>query len=127
MGFTCEEDARRVLDVLPKRFGKYGLTIHPDKTRRVAFRPPSRPDRPNSTVACRPGTFDLLGFTHYWGLSRTGVWVVKRQTAPSRFCRAVTKIAQWLRLHRHDPVAEQHQSLWQKLRGHFAYYGITSN
>jgi RNA-directed DNA polymerase len=44
MGFTCEEDARRVLDVLPKRFGKYGLTIHPDKTRLVPFRrPPSRP------------------------------------------------------------------------------------
>ena len=127
MGFACEEDARRLLDVLPKRFGRYGLTIHPDKTRLVPFRPPSRPDRPDSGGDHRPGTFDLLGFTHYWGRSRKGIWVVKRQTAPSRFCRAVRTIAQWLRLHRHDPLADQHQTLSQKLRGHFAYYGITGN
>jgi hypothetical protein len=127
MGFACEHDARRVLDVLPKRFGKYGLTIHPDKTRLVPFRPPSRPPRQDAAVDCRPGTFVLLGFTHYWGLSRKGLWVVKRQTAPSRFRRAVLRIAQWLRLHRHDPVAAQHQTLGQKLRGHFAYYGITGN
>jgi RNA-directed DNA polymerase len=127
IGFACEQDARRVLDVLPKRFGKYGLTIHPDKTRLVAFRPPSRSNRQDSVRDRRPGTFDLLGFTHYWGLSRKGIWVVKRRTAPSRFRRAVTKVAQWLRIHRHDPVADQHQTLWQKLRGHFAYYGITGN
>ena len=67
IGFTCEEDARRVLEVLPKRFGKYGLTIHPDKTRLVAFQPPDRTDRPDSGKGPTPGTFDLLGFTHYWG------------------------------------------------------------
>ena len=94
MGFTCEEDARRVLDVLPKRFGKYGLTIHPDKTRLVAFRPPGRSDRRRPPDgASEPGTFDLLGFTHYWGRSRKGVWVVKRRTAASRFRRALTRIA----------------------------------
>jgi hypothetical protein len=127
MGFACEEDARRVLDVLPKRFGKYGLTIHPDKTRLVAFRPPSRSNRPSPERNHRPGTFDLLGFTHYWGRSRKGVWVVKRRTAAHRFRRAITKIAQWLRNHRHDPVAELHQTLGQKLRGHFTNYGITGN
>ena len=126
MGFTCEEDARRVLEVLPKRFGKYGLTIHPDKTRLVAFQPPDRPDR-RTPAGCRPGTFDLLGFTHYWGRSRKGIWVVKRRTAASRLRRAITKIAQWCRLNRHRPIAEQHQTLGQKLRGHFAYYGITGN
>jgi RNA-directed DNA polymerase len=127
IGFASEQDARRVLGVLPKRFGKYGLTIHPDKTRLVAFRPPSRPHRADASGAGRPGTFDLLGFTHYWGLSRQGFWVVKRRTASSRFHRAVKKIAWWLRMHRHEPVAAQHQTLWQKLRGHFAYYGITGN
>jgi hypothetical protein len=127
MGFACEEDARRVLDVLPKRFGKYGLTIHPEKTRLVAFRSPSRPDRQGSNAAAQPGTFDLLGFTHYWGRSRKGIWVVKRRTASSRFRRALRKLAQWCRFHRHEPVVEQHQTLWQKLRGHFAYYGITGN
>jgi group II intron reverse transcriptase/maturase len=128
MGFACEEDARRVLDVLPKRFGRYGLTIHPDKTRLVPFRrPPSRPLPTGSEADPRPGTFDLLGFTHFWGRSWKGNWVVKRQTAPSRFRRALRQIAAWCRLNRHQPLAVQHQALCQKLRGHCAYYGITGN
>jgi group II intron reverse transcriptase/maturase len=126
MGFACEDDARRVLEVLPKRCGKYGLTLHPEKTRLVAFQPPDRADRTGSASAA-PGTFDLLGFTHYWGQSRKGNWVVKRQTAPSRFRRALRTIAHWCRSHRHLPLAEQHRTLGQKLRGHFAYYGITGN
>ncbi len=128
IGFTREDDARRVWDVLPKRFGKYGLTVHPEKTRLIQFqRPPSRPARKGQPQAESPGTFDLLGFSHYWARSRKGNWVVKRKTAPSRFTRAVTRIAQWCRIHRHHPIAEQHQTLSQKLRGHFAYYGITGN
>src|SRR5712691_8575823 len=119
MGFTCERDARRVLDVLPKRFGKYGLTIHPDKTRLVPFvRPPSRPVPPG-LPGVSPGSFDFLGFTHYCSRSKRGLWVVKRKTAGSRFHRAVRKIAEWCRLNRHRPMAEQHQPLGQKLRGHF--------
>ncbi len=74
-----------------------------------------------------PGSFDLLGFTHYWGRSRRGYWVVKRKTATSRLSRALTRMAQWCRLNRHQPLAEQHQTLSQKLHGHFAYYGITGN
>jgi hypothetical protein len=127
MGFSCEEDARRVLDVLPKRFGKYGLTIHPTKTRLVPFRPPSRSSRADSGVTTQPGSFAFLGFTHFWGKSRKGTWVVKRQTAASRFVRAIRMIEQWCRWNRHHPLAEQHQTLWRKLRGHFAYYGITGN
>src|SRR5450631_2007508 len=128
MGFACEEDARRVLDVLPKRFGKYGLTLHPDKTRLVPFqRPSSQAKPPDASGRCAPGSFDLLGFTHYWGQSLRGYWVVKRKTAQDRLSRALTKIAQWCRLNRHQPLAEQHQTLAQKLGGHFAYYGITGN
>jgi len=127
MGFACEEDARRVLDVLPKRFGKYGLTIHPTKTRLVPFRPPSRSPRVRPGESSPSGTFDFLGFTHFWGRSRTGTWVVKRQTAASRFVRAIKTITQWLRWNRHLPIADQHQTLGRKLRGHFAYYGITGN
>jgi RNA-directed DNA polymerase len=126
MGFTCEEDAWRVLEVLPKRFAKYGLTLHPDKTRLVPFQRPSQP--PGSGGAGpRPGTFDLLGFTHHWGRSRRGVWVVQRRTAANRFSRVVKKIAQWCRFHRHQPIAAQHQALSQKLQGHDAYYGLTGN
>jgi group II intron reverse transcriptase/maturase len=124
MGFACEADARRVLDVLPKRFGKYGLTIHPDKTRLVPFaRPSSRPTRAGSEALPPPGSFDFLGFTHFWSRSKKGVWVVKRKTAGSRFQRALRKVAAWCRLNRHLPIGEQHQALGQKLRGHFAYYG----
>jgi RNA-directed DNA polymerase len=127
MGFTCEEDAVRVLDVLPKRFGKYGLTLHPDKTRLVAFRPPTPSATASAGSGSSPGTYDLLGFTHYWGRSRRGTWVVKRHTAPSRFRRALGTIAEWCRFNRHRPVAEQQHTLGQKLRGHCAYYGITGN
>ncbi len=109
MGFACEEDARRVLEVLPKRFGKYGRTIHPDKTRLVAFRPP--PDRAGPASGPLAGTFELLGFTHYWGRSRKGTWVVKRRTAGSRLCRAIRRIAQWCRCNRHRPIPEQHRTL----------------
>jgi RNA-directed DNA polymerase len=127
MGFACEEDARRVWEVLPKRFGKYGLTIHPDKTRLVPFRAPPRRDRGTPGPESRPGTFDFLGFTHHWGWSRKGNAVVVRQTSARRFNRAVKAIAEWCRRHRHRPVPEQHATLSQKLRGHYGYYGITGN
>jgi group II intron reverse transcriptase/maturase len=120
-----EGDAQRVLDVLPKRFGKYGLTLHPEKTRLVRFVRPRRPG--GGGDGDPPGTFDLLGFTHFWTRSRKGAWVVKRKTAASRFTRAVRAISVWCQRNRHRPVAEQHKALGQKLRGHCAYYGITGN
>jgi RNA-directed DNA polymerase len=128
MGFACESDARRVLEVLPKRFGKYGLTLHPDKTRLVPFqRPPHGQPGTCGSGKAATGTFDLLGFTHYWGRSRRGFWVVKRKTAQSRLSRALKMIARWCRLNRHQPLEEQHRTLVQKLLGHYAYYGITGN
>jgi group II intron reverse transcriptase/maturase len=128
IGFTEEGDARRVLAVLPQRFGKYGLTLHPDKTRLVPFRePPPAAHGKGTGSATPPGTFPLLGFTHYWGRSRRGTWVVKRKTASSRLSRAMRSIAPWCRLNRHRPIGEPQHTLGQKLRGHFAYYGITGN
>jgi RNA-directed DNA polymerase len=128
MGFSCEEDARRVLEILPKRFEKYGLTIHPEKTRLVPFERPDRDaDRGNPGQRQPAGVFDLLGFTHYWARSRTGRWVVKRKTSGSRFRRGLQALSQWCRINRHRPIRDQHQTLSQKLTGHFAYYGITGN
>ena len=128
IGFTREDDARRVMAVMPKRFGKYGLTVHPDKTKLVPFRRPPLASSPKGGPdGDRPGTFDLLGFTHYWSRSRRGNWVVKRKTSASRFTGALRKIAQWCRVYRHRPIAEQHRTLSQKLCGHYAYYGITGN
>lgn len=124
--FALEQDARRVMDVLPKRFGRYGLALHPVKTRLVEFGRPRRP--PGQEGDGRgPGSFDLLGFTHYWERSRHGTWVIKRKTANSRFTRALCRVREWCRDHRHLPIAKQCQALGQKLRGHFGYYGITGN
>jgi group II intron reverse transcriptase/maturase len=121
--FEREEDARRVLNVLPKRFGRYGLRLHPEKTRLVAFgRPPS-----SGASGEGPGSFDFLGFTHHWGRSRRGEWVVRRKTAKGRLARTLRRIGEWLREHRHDHVRDQHRALEQKLRGHDGYYGVTGN
>jgi RNA-directed DNA polymerase len=127
LGFSREEDARRVLAVLPKRFGKYGLRLHPDKTRLIDFRAPRGSGPKGPTDPPRRGTFDLLGFTHYWAKSRRGYWVIKQKTATDRLSRAINRIGQWCREHRHEPVSEQHEELAQKLRGHYGYYGITGN
>lgn len=126
--FSLENDARRVLDVLPKRFGKYGLILHPGKTRLVEFRRPRRgPKAEDGNRMARLSSFDLLGFTHYWCKSRRGYWVVKRKTAASRFRRALKRVGVWCREHRNWPVAEQQRTLAKKLRGHDAYYGLTGN
>jgi group II intron reverse transcriptase/maturase len=122
MFFEREHDARRVLDVLPKRFEKYGLQVHPDKTRLVPFRRPS-----DDHDGPRPSHFDFLGFTHYWGQARSGRWVIKRKTAKGRLQRAIKAIWEWCRRYRHGRIANQHQSLNRKLTGHYAYYGITGN
>jgi RNA-directed DNA polymerase len=127
IGFSDYRDAQRVMEVIPKRFDKYGLTVHPTKTKLVRFFPPSsRKDR-NQPPDDRPGTFNLLGFTHYWGRSRKGYWVVQRKTAADRFSRAVGNIDHWCRDNRHLSIDEQHQKLNEKLRGHYAYYGVTGN
>ena len=92
IGFRDLRDAQRVMEVVPKRFGKYGLTVHPTKTKLVPFRRPSSAAKDRDDPRDRPGTFDLLGFTHYWDRSRRGHWVVKKKTATDRFSRSVRSI-----------------------------------
>jgi hypothetical protein len=120
--FEREDDARRVMNVLPKRCSKYGLTVHPEKTRLIAFRRPAK-----AAQAASSGSFDFLGFTHFWARSRRGYWVVMRTTAKSRFTRALRQVRTWCKTYRHLPIASQHRELSLKLRGHCAYYGITGN
>jgi hypothetical protein len=123
-----EADARRVLEVLPKRFGRYGLALHPEKTRLVEFRRPARrPSSSDDNSNGKPGTFDLLGFTHYWGASRNDKWVIKRKTASDRFRRSLKRVVEWCRQHRHDDIQTQWKALVRKLRGHYGYFGISSN
>ena len=127
IGFRDHRDAQRVMDVIPKRFGKYGLTIHPDKTQLLPFGRPSSTTDDRGGPRERPGTFNLLGFTHYWARSRRGYWIVKLKTASDRFSRAVRSIDSWCQAHRHWSIGEQQQKLNEKLRGHYAYYGVTGN
>ncbi len=122
IGCELESDAQRIMAVLPKRFGRYGLTIHPTKTKLVKFSRPKLHDDGKGN-----GTFDFLGFTHYWARGRKVTWVVKRKTAAKRLRRAGKRVWQWCQHHRHDPMREQHKTLSAKLRGHYQYYGIRSN
>ena len=117
---TSERDARRIEEVLPKRFGKYGLKIHEDKTRLLDFR------RPKGGQG-KSETFDFLGFTHYWGKTRRGGWAVKRKTAKKKLKAAIRRVYEWCKGNRHRPVKEQWETLGAKLRGHYQFYGITCN
>ena len=119
-----QRDALRVKKALSQRLARYGLRLHPEKTRLIEFHRPSgrKPRREK-----RPGTFSWLGFRHYWGLSRHGNWVVKRKTDPKRLARALRELRHWCRRHRHTPVSWQRAQLASKLRGHYGYYGVTHN
>jgi RNA-directed DNA polymerase len=123
--FENREDAVRIREVMEKRLAKYGLTLHPTKTHLVDLREAQDRGRP-------PGehtehTFDFLGFTHLWKRSRRGFWVAVRQTARSRLARALRRVVEYCRKHRHAPLRQQQQYLSQLLRGHDAYYGILGN
>jgi RNA-directed DNA polymerase len=124
--FQYREDAERVLAALKKRFGKYGLALHPEKTRLIEFGRDAlaKSEEPGGK---KPGTFDFLGFTHICGRSRKGKFTIHLRTARKRLGRSLKKVAAWCQEHRHDPVEEQSQALNAKLRGHDQYYGRPTN
>ncbi|MDO8588397.1 MAG: group II intron reverse transcriptase/maturase [Armatimonadota bacterium] len=123
--FQYREDAEKVMRVLPKRFAKYGLTLHPEKTRLVEFGryALAKAER----AGTKPATFDFLGFTHQCARSRRGKFTVHVKSMKKRLKRAFKAIAEWCQTHRHDPVAQQQQALNAKLRGHYQYYGRATN
>lgn len=125
--FAKEEDARRVMDVLPKRFAHYGLMLHPEKTRLVAFERPDRPSRNDDDGPASPGTFSFLGFTIHWRKSPSGRWNVKMRTAKDRFRRALVNIVEWCKANRHAPLEDQRRALNQRLRGHYGYFDRIGN
>ena len=115
---------KRLLDVLGKRLGRYGLTLHETKTRYVDFRrrrPCGRHWMASAT------TFDFLGFTHVWGRSMKGRDVVRQITAKGRFARALKSVHDWCKRNRHLPIEAQRDYLARAIRGHCAYYGLAGN
>ena len=123
IGFARREDAERVLEVLHKRMAKYGLTLHPDKTRLIAFKRP----RHGQSDRSGPGTFDFLGFTMYWCRTRRGGWRLGMKTRKARIQRTLMNLGEWCRRHRHLSLKEQHAALSRRLRGHYQYFGVNGN
>ena len=121
MGYAFKGDAEKVYRVLPKRFARYGLSIHPEKSRLVQF------SRPYWRQGKGPGTFAFLGFDHYWDKTRNGGWTIKRKTQGKRLRRFLSGLHEWCRVNRHLNIVEQYQTLKSKLRGHYQYYGVRGN
>ena len=118
LGFSEESDAERVMEVLPKRFAKYELTLHPEKTKMINL---------NSKRGGSGRSFDFLGFTHYLGKSSKGYKVLKRKTSSKRLTRAIVNIGKFIKLNRHMKLSDLIAAINVKLRGHYSYYGITFN
>lgn len=123
IAFEHQEDAERVMAVLGKRMSKYGLNLHPRKTRLLPFgRPPRRQQGGKG-----PAGFNFLGFTHYWQRGSWGVWRPACKTRGARLSKAIKAVYEWSRRHRHLPVATQHQALVRRIRGHYNYFGVSGN
>lgn len=123
LGFQREDDARRVLQVLAKRFARFGLDLHPEKSRLIEFGRPARAQRSGQGA----NTFDFVGFTHYWARSRRGYWVIKRKTKRKTVKKHIQGIRAWCRRNRHRALEEQHRIISAKLRGHYQYFGVRGN
>lgn len=122
-GFEHKEDAERVMEVLGKRLGRFCLSLSPDKTQLFDFRRPPK-DQQNGKG---PGTFDFLGFTHYWRRSRKGKWHPAWKTRKKSLHKAMTALQSWCKANRHLSIPEQHAALTRRLRGHFNYFGVNGN
>ena len=122
LGFELKSDVQRIMQVLPQRFNRYGLELHPEKTKVIPFQKP-----PSNRKGKGPGTFNFLGFTFYWSKSRKGYWVIKKKTAGKRLARFMKELWLWCSRHRHDQIEEQFKTLSSKLRGYYNYFGVRCN
>jgi group II intron reverse transcriptase/maturase len=122
-GFERRDDAQRVMAVLGKRMARFGLSLHPQKTRLLDFRRPAR----SRGEGRSPRTFDFLGFCWYWRRTRAGSWAVTCKTRRARLARAIKAIHGWCREHRHLPVKQQHEALRRRVQGHINYFGVNGN
>ncbi len=121
IGFEAKSDAERVMEILPKRFESFDLSLNMKKTKLIPF------GKPDKAGKHKPGTFDFLGFTFYWAKSRLGYWVIKKKTARKSLKRFIKELWDWCMKNRHMPLKEQYEELCTKLRGYYQYFGVRSN
>jgi RNA-directed DNA polymerase len=122
-GFERQDDAQRVMAVLGQRLERFGLKLHPEKTRLLDFRRPARSHGEGKS----PTTFDFLGFCWHWRRMRRGGWSVRCKTRRARLARAIRAVHEWCRENRHRPVKQQHATLTRKVQGHINYFGVNGN
>lgn len=118
LGFSDKSDADRVMEVLPKRFAKHGLTLHAEKTKLIDL---------NSQRGGNGRSFDFLGFTHFLSKSKKGNKVLKRKTSSKRLTRAIMNVSNYIQKNRHMKLRDLIAALNVKLRGHYSYYGVSFN
>ena len=126
LGFQSQTEADRFLEDFRERLGKFGLELHPDKTRRIEFGRYAESNRKRRGEG-KPETFDFLGFTHISGKTRKGAFTVRRKTIRKRLGAKLQEIKQQLRRRMHDPVAQTGEWLRSVVQGYFNYHAVPRN
>jgi RNA-directed DNA polymerase len=126
VGFEHEQDARRFLDELRERLARFGLELHPDKTRLIEFGRFAA-GRRRARGQGKPETFDFLGFTHICGKTKTGRFWLRRITISKRLRVKLREVNDQLKRRRHQPIPVQGQWLRSVVQGHLAYYAVPGN
>jgi RNA-directed DNA polymerase len=126
IGFQHESDARRFLDEMPKRLGKFALSLHPEKTRLIEFGRFAAERRRRRGLG-KPETFNFLGFTFICGNTRAGKFQIKRKTRGDRMRAKLQEIKKALRRCMHQPIPEQGKWLRRVVRGYFNYHAVPTN
>jgi RNA-directed DNA polymerase len=126
LGFQHQAEADRFLENFRERLGKFGLELHPDKTRRIEFGRFAEQNRERRGEG-KPETFDFLGFTHISGKNGLGRFMVRRTTIRKRMRAKLREVKQQLRQRMHDPVPQTGQWLKSVVQGYFNYYAVPGN
>ncbi|MGH9643139.1 MAG: reverse transcriptase domain-containing protein, partial [Terriglobales bacterium] len=126
LGFQYQTDADRFLEDLRERLGKFGLELHPDKTRRIEFGRFAEENRKRRGEG-KPETFDFLGFTHISGKNRYGWFTVRRRSVRKRLQAKLRQVKQQLRVRMHDPVPQTGEWLKSVVQGYFNYHAVPGN
>ena len=126
VGFEHRDEAERFLKEFGERLAKFGLELHPEKTRMIEFGPNAAKDRVARGEG-KPVSFTFLGFAHSCGTTKQGYFMIRRQTARKRLEAKLQNIKQTLRSRMHEPVPQVGEWLERVLNGHYQYFGVPGN